>query len=172
MRIVVIFIVITFFILSCNIPKTASIAANNRQQEGTISMSERKFINQNLKYILGVEPKETLVVKYEFAKDICYKYTDRMLDDNIFKIIENKNKAIDIARYKNPNTTIVLLKAKGRNFSKLVQWNDSIKVDRDNLIQKALFRQAYECGSSVIIYPDNRFIKRNSDSNFEALSLL
>jgi hypothetical protein len=158
--------------ISCKVPNAASAKNNTRIVKGTVSLSEYKLAAENLKSLLGQNLNETLYIKYEVVKDECKKYVDRIAEDMAAKIVRKEIETISNISRSYPNVTAVHLREPGTNFSRNVKWNDSIKVDKSRLIFKALFKGRYNCGSTVVVYPNKSFILVNADDDFFAMRYL
>ena len=59
----------------------------------------------------------------------------------------------------------------GNKVNKIISYNESIKIDDSNMLLELFFERRFECGSTLTIMPDKRFVMVYNDSHLEILDL-
>lgn len=142
-----------------------------RTATGQLTEPEVRLLQKFLQPYTTSKLNDTLIIKYDFNKDDCWHITDQRKDEYIQQLILSSKQRIQTAALTRPNVSIFRFREPGNNLNKLIKWDESILIDSTRQLYQLLFKKRTECGSSIIIFPDKRFILLYSDSHFEALDL-
>ena len=161
---------VAFLILAVGFNSTSQ---PNKLRTATGHLTEPAFrlLQQLLQPFATAKLNDTLILKYDFNKDDCWNITDQRKDEDIQPLVLSSKQRIQTAALTRPNVSIFRFREPGNNLNKLIKWDESIFIDSTRQLYQLLFKKRTECGSSMIIFPDKRFILLYSDSHFEALDL-
>ncbi len=152
---------------------TSSVATTNKQRisAGKLTDADVRFVKEFLQSFSKTTLNDTLLIKYDFNKDACWNMLDKSKDEDIKSIVLASKERIQTTLLTRPGISIFRFREPGDQLNKIIKWDDSILIDSTKQLYKLLFKKRTECGSSMIILPDGRFILLQTYPHMEALNL-
>lgn len=152
---------------------TSSVATTNKQRisAGQLTDADVRFVKAFLQSFSKTTLNDTLLIKYDFNKDACWNMLDKSKDEYIKSIVLASKERIQTTLLTRPGISIFRFRKPGDQLNKIIKWDDSILIDSTKQLYKLLLKKRTECGSSMIILPDGRFILLQTDPHMEAMDL-
>jgi len=157
--------ILSIVIISCAGSRSVS---KNRKHNNQFSLAKVDSIKNYLSAISDKPVKDTVIIKYDFNYDGCWNALDQQTDNYIAKIIISTNDFISKYKIAHPGTSVYQIKESGKNFNKLILWNNKILND-GGYLRKNIFTKKVTCGTSLKLYPDGTYKFFYGDSHFMAL---
>lgn len=161
-------IIIAIVIYSCS-PKLY-VDESKRYEAGTLTDSQVDSLHLFLKQNERLALKDTIIIKYDFNKDDCWKdlsYQNAEFLNNVRWAFQKNILEKAEAR---PKVAIYQYREEGKSFSPIKSKGLEIETD-SGFLKKLLFKEATSCGTSAIILPNGKFLLVKSDPQFSALIL-
>jgi hypothetical protein len=162
------FLFLSIFIYACS-PKLY-LDETKRYQAGTLTDSQVDSLHLFLKENQRLALKDTIIIKYDFNKDDCWKdlsYQNAEFLNNVRWAFQKNILEKAEAR---PKVAIYQYREDGKSFSPIKSKGLEIETD-SGFLRKLLFKEATSCGTSAIILPNGKFLLVKSDPQFSALIL-
>ena len=162
------FIIIVIVLHSCS-PKLY-LDESKRYQAGTLTDLQVDSLHLFLKENQRLAIKDTIIIKYDFNKDDCWKdlsYQNAEFLNNVRWAFQKNILEKAEAR---PKVAIYQYREDGKSFSPIKSKGLEIETD-SGFLRKLLFKEATSCGTSAIILPNGKFLMVKSDPQFSALIL-
>lgn len=155
------------FLLACS-PKLYT--SENQYESGSLSDTKMDSLKIYLKENSRTELKDTIFIKYDFNKDVCWKDLNyqnaTFLNDSRFAY-QNYVKEKSVKR---PTIAVYQYRGEGNSFSPIKSKGLEIETD-SGFLKNLLFKEQTTCGTSAIILPTGKYLLVKSDSHFAALLL-
>jgi hypothetical protein len=164
------FVIVLSVFISCK-PTSSFYYENNKVNVGKLSDSTYTEIRRFLLNHTDQALRDTILVKYDFNNDRCWNRLDQRDDNHIKRSVDFRNDRIKKILESRKDITILTFREPGDNVNKVISKNESIKVVRSKLLLDMFFEKRYECGSSIAIMPDKRFVVFYGDSHSQILDL-
>lgn len=161
----IIFAIFSFSVIACAGTKKVS---KNKRSSDQFTLEKVDSIKNYLSALSNKPVKDTVIIKYDFNYENCWNTLDQQTDLYINNIILSANDFISKYKIAHPGTSVYQIKEGGKNFNKLVLWNNKILTD-GGYLRKNIFTKKTTCGTSLILYPDGSHKFFYSDSHFMAL---
>jgi len=162
------FLFLSILIYSCS-PKLY-VDEDKRYQAGTLTDAQidslHLFLKQNQRFAL----KDTIIIKYDFNKDDCWKDLSYQNAEFLNNVRWTFQKNILEKAEARPKVVIYQYREVGESFSQVKSKGLEIETD-PGFLKKLLFKEVTTCGTSAIILPDGKFLLVKSDPQFSALLL-
>ena len=113
--------------------------------------------------------KDTIYIKYDFNKEICWNRLDEMNNDYIEKVKNNFQKHILEFNKAHKDAVAYNFREPGNKMNKLKLWDSTIIIDDQLFLKNLLFSKKHSCGTSLIILKDGTYRLHYGDSHFELL---
>jgi hypothetical protein len=121
--------------------------------------------------------KDTIIIKYNYNNmTTCWNALDNkwgeLSNDSIQKIkisLSSKDGYYHKIASARPMVSVFYFKEPGSNFNKIIKWNTDFITDNNKQLLKLLFANKSNCGNSIIILPNKKFVFINGDPHFEVL---
>jgi hypothetical protein len=156
--------------ISCSAPARLYRAGDkNEIESGILDADTYHSLRQLLAARTGSALKDTLIIKYNFNNEVCWRSMDQRDDSSNQRYITWNNQRVQMAMAARPNISVFTFREPGNNTNKVVKWNHAIIIDSSKQLLNLVFKKRTVCGSSLIVVPDRRFNLRRSDSHFQAL---
>ncbi|NMN35455.1 hypothetical protein [Pedobacter sp. SG918] len=162
------FLFLSIFIYACS-PKLY-VDESKRYQAGTLTESQVDSLHLFLKQNERLALKDTIIIKYDFNKDDCWKdlsYQNAEFLNNVRWAFQKNILEKAEAR---PKVAIYQYREEGKSFSPIKSKGLEIETDL-GFLRKLLFKEVTSCGTSAIILPNGKFLLVKSDPQFSALIL-
>lgn len=143
---------------------------NKRYQAGTLSETQIDSLHAFLKQNERLALKDTIIIKYDFNKDDCWKDISYQNTEFLNNVRWAFQKNIQEKAEARPKVVIYQYREKGESFSPIKSKGLEIETD-SGFLRKLLFKEITTCGTSAIILPDGKFLLVKSDPQFSALIL-
>ncbi|MBB6239721.1 hypothetical protein HDC90_004380 [Pedobacter sp. AK013] len=143
---------------------------SKRYQAGTLTDSQVDSLHLFLKQNERLALKDTIIIKYDFNKDVCWKdlsYQNAEFLNNVRWAFQKNILEKAEAR---PKVAIYQYREEGKSFSPVKSKGLEIETD-SGFLRKLLFKEVTSCGTSAIILPNGKFLLVKSDPQFSALIL-
>jgi len=161
----IILLIFSLSVIACAGPKAVS---KNEKQNDHFTLVKVENIKNYLSVLSNKPVKDTVIIKYDFNYESCWNTLDQQTDLYINNIILSTNDFISKYKIAHPGTSVYQIKEGGKNFNKIVLWNNKILTD-GGYLRKNIFTRKTICGTSLILYPDGSHKFFYSDSHFMAL---
>ncbi|MBC6112415.1 hypothetical protein ACFOG5_10080 [Pedobacter fastidiosus] len=164
---ILLFITCSAVLLACS-PKLYN--SENQYESGSLSDGKLDSLKIFLKENTRTELKDTIFIKYDFNKDVCWKDLNyqnaTFLNDSRFAY-QNYVKEKSAKR---PSISVYQYRGEGDSFSPIKSKGLEIETD-SGFLKNLLFKEQTTCGTSAIILPSGKYLLIKSDSHFAALLL-
>jgi len=100
--------------------------------------------------------------------DNCTITSIKKVEDNLMLWFSKIPKEVSQSR---KNISLFNFREPGDNLNKLKLWDSTIIIDNRKELYNLLFPHKFNCGNSILILPDKRFIYIGSDPHSEAFYL-
>ncbi|MDQ0969946.1 hypothetical protein QFZ20_005349 [Flavobacterium sp. W4I14] len=161
----IILLIFSFTVIACVGPKSVS---KKGKQSNQFSLAKADSVRNYLSAISNKSIKDTVIIKYDFNYDGCWNALDQQTDNYIAKVIISTNDLISKYKIAHPGTSVYQIKESGKNFNKLILWNNKILND-GGYLRKNIFTKRVTCGISLKLYPDGTYKFFYGDSHFLVL---
>ncbi|TCD26756.1 hypothetical protein EZ456_12425 [Pedobacter psychrodurus] len=161
----IILLIFSCIVVACAGSKTAS---KKGKQKDRFSLAKVDSVRDYLSAISNKPVKDTVIIKYDFNYESCWNALDEQPDNYIARIIISTNDFISKYKIAHPGTSVYQIKESGKNFNKLVLWNNKILTD-GGYLRKNIFTKKTTCGTSLVLYPDGSYKFFYSDPHFMPL---
>jgi len=135
--------------------------------EDTIFISLKSFLQKYTQDII----KDTIIIKYDYNNETCWNNLDESDDERIMKFVKRKQQSMKQVSQSRKNISLFNFREPGDNLNKLKLWDSTIIIDNRKELYNLLFPHKFNCGNSILILPDKRFIYIGSDPHSEAFYL-
>jgi hypothetical protein len=162
------FIIISTVIYGCS-PKLY-LDETKRYQAGTLTDAQMDSLHTFLKQNERLTLKDTIIIKYDFNKDNCWKDLNYQNAEFLNNVRWTFQKNILEKAEARPKVAIYQYREDGKSFSPIKSKGLEIETD-SGFLRKLLFKEATSCGTSAIILPNGKFLLVKSDPQFSALIL-
>jgi hypothetical protein len=163
-----IFLFLSIFIYACS-PKLYLDEAK-RYQAGTLTDAQIDSLHTFLKQNERLTLKDTIIIKYDFNKDACWKDLSYQNAEFLNNVRWTFQKNILEKAEARPKVSIYQYREEGKSFSQVKSKGLEIETD-SGFLRKLLFKEVTSCGTSAIILPNGKFLLVKSDPQFSALIL-
>ena len=119
----------------------------------------------------SINLKDTIVIKYDYNNEICWDRLDAKDDDYIMGFINRHQQQMQKIILDRPNLSVFTFREPGNNLNKIKMWDKSILIDSSKQLYNLLFYDRSECGNSILIMPDRKFIFIRSDAHSQILDI-
>lgn len=112
---------------------------------------------------------DTLLIRYDFNNEKCWTYWETQPDEHLLEYLSHRylvddsigrvRKRLGYFRYREP----------GNGVPKFVSLNSNVRIDSTYWLQKNIIQKQGKCGTSVMIFPDHRFLRIYDDPHDELL---
>jgi hypothetical protein len=158
----------SILIYSCS-PKLY-VDEDKRYQAGTLTDAQIDSLHSFLKQNERLALKDTIIIKYDFNKDDCWKDLSYQNAEFLNNVRWTFQKNILEKAEARPKVAIYQYREVGNTFSQVKSKGLEIETD-PGFLKKLLFKENTSCGTSAIILPDGKFLLVKSDPQFSALLL-
>lgn len=162
------FIFLSLFLYACS-PKLY-VDENKRYQAGTLTEAQIDSLHTFLKQNERLALKDTIIIKYDFNKDDCWKDLSYQNAEFLNNVRWTFQKSIQEKAEARPKVAIYQYREEGKSFSPVKSKGLEIETD-PGFLKKLLFNEATTCGTSAIVLPNGKFLLVKSDPQFSALIL-
>lgn len=162
------FLFLSIFIYACS-PKLY-LDETKRYQAGTLTDAQMDSLYTFLKQNERLKLKDTIIIKYDFNKDDCWKDLNYQNAEFLNNVRWAFQKNILEKAEARPKVAIYQYREDGKSFSPIKSKGLEIETD-SGFLRKLLFKEATSCGTSAIILPNGKFLLVKSDPQFSALIL-
>lgn len=153
------------FLVNCSTPGYL-----NETKKQTLNSAEFNDVKNELKkYTFDNQLKDTIIIKYEYNNETCWNNLDLESKDYINNVISSRQKYILNQLNQRKNVSFFHFKESGKNFNKIVQWDDRVLTDSSGVLKNSIFSKPNNCGNSVIILPDGKMVHLESDAHIDIL---
>ncbi|KRT15720.1 hypothetical protein ASU31_12080 [Pedobacter ginsenosidimutans] len=159
---------LSIFLYACS-PKLY-VDENKRYQAGTLTDAQVDSLHLFLKENQRLALKDTIIIKYDFNKDACWKDLSYQNAEFLNNVRWTFQKNILEKAEARPKVAIYQYREIGESFSQVKSKGLEIETD-SGFLRKLLFKEATSCGTSAIILPNGKFLLVKSDPQFSALIL-
>jgi hypothetical protein len=167
---IAIIVITSIMIVSCAEQKHGQRSLDKKRASvGLLSSSDFALLKQFLNSATSAGITDTIIIKYDYNNETCWNALDQKDNDYILQVLKNSNEYIQSTTANRPALSFFQFREPGTQINKLINWNQSILIDKDLQLFNLLFKNRSTCGNSAIILPDGRFILYRSDSHFEVL---
>ena len=167
----VILILLTITLGCGSNPKLYRSGDKERVFIGELSDIQFEELTQILEAATSSKMKDTIIIKYDYNNEICWNRLDYQKKSYINEIITQRQQQIQYVLDSRLDVSVFNFREPGDNINKIKRWDDSILLDTDSQLFNLLFNQRSQCGNSMLILPDKRFILIRSDSHNEVMNL-
>ena len=167
-NLIIVLITVFALFLSCK-PSSSFYYKNRLVNVGQLNDSTLSLVNQFLIHSSGQKPKDTIIITYNFNENACWSRLDASNDDYINGFVDRRNARINNKLKTREHISIYSFRESGNKVNKIISYNDSIKIDDSNMLLELFFERRFECGSTLTIMPDKRFVMVYNDSHLEIL---
>jgi len=143
---------------------------SKRYEAGSLSDAQVDSLRTYLKENERVALKDTIIIKYDFNNDACWRDLNYQNADFLNNVRWTFQKNIIEKAQARPAVAIYQYRQAGENFSQVKSKGLEIETD-SGFLKKMLFKEVTTCGTSAIILPDGKFLLIKSDPQFSALLL-
>ncbi|KQM30871.1 hypothetical protein ASE55_16955 [Chryseobacterium sp. Leaf201] len=119
----------------------------------------------------NLQVKDTVFIKYDFNNENCWNQLDFKSKKYIDKIVENFQAHISDFNTAFETAIAYNFRQPGKNFNKLKLWDNTIIIDDRGILEKLIFKNKAQCGSSAVILSDGSYLIYERDAHFELLSV-
>ncbi len=140
----------------------------NRTYVGQLSDSIFTALIKYLTITSNSKLRDTIIIKYDYNYENCWRFLDQKDDDYILNIISRNQKLVQHVLATRQNVSVFCFREPGKNINKLKQWDHTIIIDSSKQLFNLLFKERCTCGSSIIVLPDKRYVFVRTDPHFEA----
>ncbi|MBT2564882.1 hypothetical protein J7E50_24675 [Pedobacter sp. ISL-68] len=162
------FLFLSIFIYACS-PKLY-MDETKRYQAGTLTDAQMDSLYTFLKQNERLTLKDTIIIKYDFNKDDCWKDLNYQNAEFLNNVRWAFQKNILEKAEARPKVAIYQYREDGKSFSPIKSKGLEIETD-SGFLRKLLFKEVTSCGTSAIIIPNGKFLLVKSDPQFSALIL-
>ena len=162
------FIFLSLFLYACS-PKLY-VDEKKRYQAGTLTEAQIDSLHTFLKQNERLALKDTIIIKYDFNKDGCWKDLSYQNAEFLNNVRWAFQKNIQEKAEARPKVAIYQYREEGKSFSPVKSKGLEIETD-PGFLKKLLFNEATTCGTSAIVLPNGKFLLVKSDPQFSALLL-
>ena len=162
------FLFLSFFLYACS-PKLY-VDENKRYQAGTLTEAQIDSLHTFLKQNERLALKDTIIIKYDFNKDDCWKDLSYQNAEFLNNVRWTFQKNIQEKAEARPKVAIYQYREAGESFSQIKSKGLEIETD-PGFLKKLLFNEVTTCGTSAIVLPNGKFLLVKSDPQFSALIL-
>ena len=175
MKIFLYLFAITFlliFFLSCS-PNSVLYRCDNpnRAYNGFLYDSTIKELKIFLTKKSSIQLKDTIIIKYDYNYETCWDRLDLCEEDYILGIISRNQQKIQEVLSNRQNISVFNFRKPGKRMNKIKKWDKTILIDSTKKLFNLLFYNRCECGSSILIMPDKKFIFIRSDPHYQILDI-
>jgi hypothetical protein len=143
----------------------------NRTIVGQLSDSEFVALKQYLIATTNSNLKDTIIIKYDFNNETCWERLDQREDENIMGFVKRHQEAMQQVLATRKNVSAFDFREPGDNLNKIKMWDNSIIIDSSMQLFNLFFKYRSNCGNSIIVMPDKKFVYIHSDPHSEILYL-
>jgi hypothetical protein len=159
---------LSLFLYACS-PKLY-VDENKRYQAGTLTDAQIDSLHTFLKQNERLALKDTIIIKYDFNKDDCWKDLSYQNAEFLNNVRWAFQKNIQEKAEARPEVAIYQYREDGKSFSPIKSKGLEIETD-PGFLKKLLFNEITTCGTSAIVLPNGKFLLVKSDPQFSALIL-
>ena len=135
----------------------------NRTVNGELNDSMFSVLKKYLQDYSQFNIKDTIIIKYDFNNETCWSRLDEKDDEHIMRFVKRNQQNMRLISTTRTNVSAFNFREPGDNVNKLKLWDSSIIIDSSKQLYNLLFRQSYNCGNSILVMPNKRFIYIGSD---------
>lgn len=156
------------FLAACNSPRL--YRGDKQFETGNISPAELQVLRSYLSAKSGIPVRDTIILKYDYNHETCWDLSDGQPEEMIRQRITNINSHHALVRQQRPDVTVLHFRENGKDFNKVIAWDNQILVD-SGYLRYQFFKRRAICGSSVLVLPSGKFLLKKSDSHFQMLEI-
>ena len=143
----------------------------NRTFTGQLSDSEFVALKQYLISATNSNLKDTIIIKYDFNNETCWERLDQSEDDYIMVFVNRHQELVQQVLATRKNVSVFDFREPGDNLNKIKMLDTTIIIDSSKQLLNLFFKLHSNCGSSIIVMPDKKFLYIISDPHSEILHL-
>lgn len=161
-----------WFIVGCS-PTLKIYPYDDKNRTGKGQLNDTVFneLRHYLKEHTSSTIKDTIIIKYDYNNETCWNRLDEREDENIMGFVKRKQQAMEQMLTTRKNVSSFNFREPGENLNKLKLWDSTIIIDSSKQLYHLLFMRNYNCGNSILVLPDKRFIYILSDPHSEIFYL-
>lgn len=152
--------------VGCKPPMDSAPDRRDHVYTGQLSDSVYLALKNYLLATTHRQPRDTIIIKYEFNGETCWDRSDMTYADSFFinagPRIEQYNLWLD---QKRTGASIWRFREPGNEINKNIKWNKTIIIDSSKTLFKLFFSRREICGSSILVTPDRRYVFFKRDSH-------
>jgi hypothetical protein len=137
----------------------------------TLGASDLNILRQYLTGRSKNPLNDTIIIKYDYNIGTCWHILDGNSDEYVQGFVRTQQKRVITISQNRPEISVFRFREKGNKFNKLIKLDSSIMVDDERILRKLLFRKRSQCGNSVLILPNGKYLHLTGDSHFRILDL-
>ena len=165
------FVVLTIFQFCSVNSKLNSQKDNNKIRTGQLNdstfLAVKKYLTRGTATIL----KDTIIIKYDYNYESCWDILDQSEADHIMGFVKRHQERVKRFLLTRQNVSFFAYREPGNSLNKIKKWDNTILIDSSKRLFRLVFNERQNCGNSILLLPDKRFIYLRSDSHTEILDL-
>jgi hypothetical protein len=161
-------------VAASNCGTTSSIyptSSGEKIYSGQLTEAVYSSLTQFLKTQSNAELNDTIIIKYDYNGETCWDMLDRQKDSYIMGIVSRTQERVRQVLQSRDDVSVYCFREPGNRLNKIKKWDSTILIDNKKQLYDLLFKKRSNCGNSIIVMSDRRFVFLRSDSHFTALDM-